>query len=189
MQKNVANQKVAIYAHDTISDIAKTGDAANLMAYISKDEASPVQSNDVNPVELDSTNMPGVYVFDLTQAETNCDSFMLYAKSSTTGVQCDIIKLQTSPGNYTALVIDANGMVKLASDGLDAVSVSEPSGDPVGWNFRQLFMWVIARFKNKHDKDSTNNEINVYNSSDSKITKQSYTAVGGDETVNKIAQP
>lgn len=79
--------------------------------------------------------------------------------------------------------------VKLASDGLDAVSVSEPSGDPVGWNFRQLFMWLIARFKNKHYKDSANNEINVYNSSDSKITKQSYTAVGGDETVNKIAQP
>jgi len=98
MQKNVASQKVLIYAHDTISDVAKTGDAANITAYISKDGGATAEHTtpSANPTELDSTNMPGVYVFDLAQAETNCDDFVLYAKSSTSGVAIDVVKMVTT---------------------------------------------------------------------------------------------
>lgn len=114
MEKNVASQKIAVYAHDTISDAAKTGDANNITAYISKDNASPVQSNDVNPAELDATNMPGVYVFDLTQAETNCNDFVLYAKSSTSGIAIDIVRLNTTPPNFGLQVVDADGRVDVS---------------------------------------------------------------------------
>ncbi len=78
---------------------------------------------------------------------------------------------------------------KLASDGLDSISITEPSGDPAGWNFRQKFMWFFARFLNKHKKDAATNIIEVYNQSGTKITEQSYTEVSGSETVEKVAQP
>jgi tryptophanyl-tRNA synthetase len=37
MFKNVASQKMVIYAWDTVNRVAKTGDAANITAQISKD--------------------------------------------------------------------------------------------------------------------------------------------------------
>jgi len=107
MQKKVASQKIQIYAHDTVSDSAKTGDAVNITAYISKDGASPAQSNDVNPTELDSINMPGVYIFDLLQAETDCNDFVLYGISATVGISIDIEHRTVVPANFADLVIPA----------------------------------------------------------------------------------
>ena len=93
MYKNVANQKITIYAFDTSTNLPKTGDAANITASISKDGASGASSNDVNPTELGG----GIYVFDLTQAETNCDMFTIYASSSTSNVQIVPKSLYTNP--------------------------------------------------------------------------------------------
>ena len=95
MKKNVASQTIAVYAWDTSADTTKTGDAANITAYISKDGAAGVQSNDVNPTELDATNMPGVYVFDLTQAETNANMFVISAKSATANITLAPVQVQT----------------------------------------------------------------------------------------------
>lgn len=97
MLKNTAGQKVAILAYDIANNAPKTGDANNITAYISKDGAAAVQSNDVNPAELSAANMPGVYVFDLTGAETNCETFFLYAKSATPDVQINPVKIETDP--------------------------------------------------------------------------------------------
>jgi len=130
MFKNIASQKVLIYAHDVISDIAKTGASANITAYISKDGAAPAQSNDVNPTELDSTNMPGVYVFDLTQAETNCDTFLLYAKSSTDSVAIDIVNLVTVPLGLSAQAkLDVNVEADTALANYDPPTRTEASSD------------------------------------------------------------
>ena len=41
-------------------------------------------------------------------------------------------------------------LVKLASDGLSGLTVTEPSGDPDGWSFEQKLLWLIMRFLNKH---------------------------------------
>ena len=109
MYKNVASQKVAVYAHDTSADAPKTGDAANITAYISKDGAADVQSNDVNPSEIDAATMEGVYVFDLTQAETNCDLFILCAESSTANVSHEPIIAYTV--DYVQSVTGAVGSV------------------------------------------------------------------------------
>jgi uncharacterized protein (DUF169 family) len=86
LKKNMAGQKVAVYAWDDGAGAPKTGDAANITAYLSKDGGAAASTNDMNPTELDSTNMKGVYIFDLTQAETNADLIMLVAKSATANV-------------------------------------------------------------------------------------------------------
>ena len=54
-------------------EFPKTGDRLNITAQISKDGGASAPLNQTNPAELDATNQPGIYVFDLTQAETNAD--------------------------------------------------------------------------------------------------------------------
>jgi len=103
MYKNVANQQIAIYAHDTDADAPKTGDAGNITAYISKDGGGVAQSNDVNPTELDATNAKGIYIFNLTQAETNCDLFVLSATSTTNNIQIEPVMAYTETSPVTAL--------------------------------------------------------------------------------------
>lgn len=88
--KNVASQKIHVYAYDSTTGAPKTGDAANITGYVSLDGTANA-IDDTNPAEVDSTNMPGLYVFDLTQAETNCDAFALVAKSSTANIRIEPI--------------------------------------------------------------------------------------------------
>jgi len=96
MIKNTASQKVAVFAWDTLNDTEKTGDAANIASQISKDGGTTAASNDAAPTELDSTDAPGVYLFDTTQAETNCDLFILFAKSSTSNIKLEPVILYTT---------------------------------------------------------------------------------------------
>lgn len=95
LYKNVASQKIAVFAYTASTGAAKTGDAAQITAYISKDFAAGAATNDTNPTELDATNMPGWYVFDLTQAETNAEVIVLAPKSSTSGVVLDQVQVFT----------------------------------------------------------------------------------------------
>jgi len=81
--KNEASQKLAVVAIDTSDGSLKTGDAGNITAQISKDGGASAGTDDTNPTELDSTNHPGVYIFDLAQAETNADLITLTAESAT----------------------------------------------------------------------------------------------------------
>jgi hypothetical protein len=94
--KNVASQKVAVYAYDTSGGAPKTGDAANITAQVSKDGGACAASSDTNPTELDSTNAPGVYLFDLTAAETNCDLLVLSADSATADVVIEPVLAYTA---------------------------------------------------------------------------------------------
>lgn len=82
MLKNTAGQKVVVLAWDTLAQAAKTGDAANITAKISKDGGSYTALSDTNPTELER----GRYAFDLTQEETNCDRWHLIPHSSTADV-------------------------------------------------------------------------------------------------------
>jgi len=86
MYKNIDSQKVAVYAWDGAAGVAKTGDAANITAEISKDGAASAATNDVNPTELDATDHPGIYIFDLTQAETNADLVVITPVSATADI-------------------------------------------------------------------------------------------------------
>ena len=86
MFKNVASQKVAVFAWDTIAEVAKTGDAAQISAQISKDGAACAATNDAAPTELDATDAPGVYIFDMLQEETNADMIVVAPVSSTDNI-------------------------------------------------------------------------------------------------------
>jgi len=85
MRRNIASQIALFYAHDTLSDAAKTGDSAQITVYISKDGAAPEEATNA-VTELDSTNMPGIYAITMAQAETNCNDLWIYAKSTSAGV-------------------------------------------------------------------------------------------------------
>jgi len=95
LYKNTAGQKIGVFAYTASTGAAKTGDAANITCYESIGFAAADQLDDVNPTELDATNMPGWYVFDLTQAETNGEVLIFAPKSSTSGVVLDQIQVFT----------------------------------------------------------------------------------------------
>lgn len=114
--KNQASQGIYLYAHDTANDVPKTGDAANITAYISKDGgAAATSTNSVS--EISATNMPGVYWLSLTQTETNANQLAIKGKSSTSDVQVDPILISTViPADYKA---DVSGLATAA--GLSAI--------------------------------------------------------------------
>jgi hypothetical protein len=93
--KNVADQKLAVYAYTVADGAAKTGDAANITCYLSKDWAGAAALTDTNPTELDATNMKGWYVFDLAQAETNAEVLIFSPVSATAGVVVDQVQVFT----------------------------------------------------------------------------------------------
>jgi F420-0:gamma-glutamyl ligase-like protein len=71
---------------DSATSRPKTGDAANLTAYVSIDAGTFTALTDTSATEMDATNAPGLYLFDLTQAETNGDHLLFTGRSSTSGV-------------------------------------------------------------------------------------------------------
>jgi hypothetical protein len=121
LQKNVSGQKIAVYAYDVAADAPKTGDAANITAQISKDYGAAAAVTDTNPTELDATDHPGVYVFDLTQAESNANALLLTPVSSTGDVVLDPIQIFTVPANFQLLSIDGSGLVNIIQAAADKV--------------------------------------------------------------------
>lgn len=75
-----------VFAWDTTTGVAKTGDAANITAYVSKDYGAVTVLGDTSATEMDATNAKGYYLFDAAQAETNGDCLMVSAKSSTSNI-------------------------------------------------------------------------------------------------------
>lgn len=133
--KNIASQKLAVFAWDTSADAEKTGDAANITGQLSKDGAAMAATNDVNPTELDATNAPGVYIFDMTQAETNADLLVLFAKSTTANIKLEPVLV------YTVAV----GLGNRVSVDATAVSGSSTAADNVEANIANLDATVSTR--------------------------------------------
>ena len=131
MFKNVAT-KIALFAFDTATGAAKTGDAANLTAYVSKDFGAVTVLADTSATELSAANAPGWYLFDLTQAETNADNLLFTGKSSTSGVSVVGRAIDTTPNRFSSLVIDAEGLADA-----NAVKVG-PTGSGTAQTARDL---------------------------------------------------
>lgn len=110
MFKNVASQKLTLLAIDTSTGAPKTGDSANITAYVSKDDGVVTVLGDATATELDATNAPGLYAFDLTQGETNADKLVFSGKSSTANIKIVPMTVYTMPNRFTTLVIDAAGL-------------------------------------------------------------------------------
>lgn len=108
MFKNVASQKIRVFAYDYTTGAPKTGDSANITAYVSKDYGAVTVLGDTSATESDATNAPGSYLFDLTQAETNADCLDFSAKSSTSNIRIVPITVYTDPPSYTSFVTPTN---------------------------------------------------------------------------------
>ena len=131
--KNVASQKVPVYAYDQTAGAAKTGDASNITAQISKDGGASAAVGDTNPTELDATDQPGIYLFDVTQAETNADLIVISAASSTADIVIEPLILFTIVGDGTRLTADTTAIsgdataadnLEAAFDGTGSVTIS-----------------------------------------------------------------
>lgn len=86
MFKNVA-AKFMVFAFDATTNVPKTGDAANITAYVSKDYGTVTALADTSATEMDATNAPGYYLFDGAQGETNGDCLLVSGKSSTSNIK------------------------------------------------------------------------------------------------------
>ena len=85
MFKNTAS-KFIVFAFDSTTNLPKTGDAANITAYVSKDYGTITVLADTTATEMDATNAKGYYLFDAAQAETNADELTITAKSATANI-------------------------------------------------------------------------------------------------------
>lgn len=118
--KNKA-QKLPVFAVDS-SGAPKTGDAANITAQLSKDGGACAALSDTNPTELDATNAPGIYLFDLTQAETNADLLVVCAKSTTSGVTLRPVIVFTEPEQRVAASVAGDVAGKILGGGAGTIT-------------------------------------------------------------------
>lgn len=115
MFKNVAGQKIKLFAFIPSTGLARTGDAANLTAYVSKDNGAVTALTDTSATEMSATNAPGWYLFDLTQAETDANDLLFSGKSSTADTAVVGSHVFTDPANYTSMLISAAGRVTVSA--------------------------------------------------------------------------
>lgn len=120
MNKNQASQKAYVFARNSSTGAAVTGDAANITAGLSLDGASPSATDDTNPTEVGG----GWYAFDLTQAETNADVVILYASSSTGSVLVSPKEIHTGQDANVTEVAGSSASVASTPD----VNVTQISG-------------------------------------------------------------
>lgn len=113
MFKNVSSQTVTLLAVDASTGLQKTGDSANMVFYVSKDDGTvtAISASSGVPTEVDSTNGKGLYKIALSQAETNADKLLFSGKSSTANVVVVPAVLYTLPANFTTLGITAGGKI------------------------------------------------------------------------------
>jgi hypothetical protein len=124
MYKNVASQKVQLFAFVPSTGLPKTGDAANITPYVSKDHGTVTVLGTTTATEMDATNAKGLYLFTLTQAETNANTLTFTAKSTSSDVAIVPRFFSTRPPNESGLLIDSNGSVTLADGGLTAAKIA-----------------------------------------------------------------
>lgn len=136
MQKNVASQKLIVFAFDATTNQPATGDAANLTAYVSKDYGSVTVLTDTSATEMDATNAKGYYLFDLAQAETNADTLLFSAKSSTSNIVVIAVPATvfTVPASFNSLTIANNAT---------AANVTRIAGAAVSTSTAQLGVNVV----------------------------------------------
>lgn len=117
MFKNVASTFI-VFAFDATTNVPKTGDAANLTAYVKIDAGSVTVLGDTSATELDATTAPGYYVFDAAQAETNGDRLLVTGKSATSNIKVigAPAVIFTRPAAFGLVAGAANGLLIAGSN-------------------------------------------------------------------------
>ena len=138
MYRNTSGQKITIFAFDTSTGSAKTGDSANLTLYVSKDGGTLTALTDTSATEVDATNGKGLYQFDLSQAETDAVMLDFAGKSSTANIQIVPIKIQTEPPYFSAMSVDSGGVVKANLAQILGTALTETAGY-IAAGFKKFF--------------------------------------------------
>lgn len=113
VERNVTGQKFTVVAIDSVTGRPKTGDAANITVYVSKDDGAVTVLADTSATEDESTNAKGCYTFDAAQAETNAIKLKVTGKSTTSGIDIVPQTLYTTPANWSLASIDGSGRVNV----------------------------------------------------------------------------
>tara|TARA_R100000458_G_C8277677_1_gene253298 strand:- start:644 stop:1399 length:756 start_codon:yes stop_codon:yes gene_type:complete len=126
MKKNVASQKVVVFAYDSITGAGKTGDSGNFTKTVSKDGAS-FSSGGGSFTEIAN----GYYTYAPTQAETNCDIFIMHVTSSTASVEVEDVviytdadlnaKIDTIDGIVDSILVDTGTTLDGKIDTIDGI--------------------------------------------------------------------
>jgi hypothetical protein len=145
MFKNVASQKLTVFAFDASGNTPKTGDGSNLTAYVSIDDGTVTVLGDTSATEKDATNAAGLYDFDLTQAETNGNKLVFSGKSSTANVKIVPITVYTRPAHFSNMVIGSGAVLPSGSFYYSDIRVTiNDSGSPPADNY------IISWFKDNN---------------------------------------
>jgi hypothetical protein len=132
MRKNQSGQAITMLAIDTATGKPKTGDAANLTAYVSKDDGAVTVLGDVSAAEIDATNAKGLYTWTLTQAETNADKLVFSGKSVTGNVEImPVTAYTTSEINAAAFAVAVRSELAVELARID-VAISTRTGGGSG---------------------------------------------------------
>lgn len=124
-ERNVANQKLVVFAFDTTTGAAKTGDAANITVYYKELGGSVTVLTDgglTEAAELDAINAPGYYEVDIAAGEIDTAYTYFFPKSSTANVGVvAVMPAFTIPAGFSA----GTGQVALADNGITAAKIQD----------------------------------------------------------------
>ncbi len=126
MFKNTAGQSVTFYVVDASTGLPKTGDSANILTYVSKDDGTVTLITAASgvPTEVDATNAKGLYKIALSQAETNADKLLFSGKSSTANIVVAPAVLYTIPASWTIPLVTLCTTVTTVTNQLTAAAIA-----------------------------------------------------------------
>jgi hypothetical protein len=130
MFKNVASQYGGFHAFNSTSHADISADGANCGIKLSKDFAAPVAASSTAAITaVTSVGFSGgLYKFELSQAETNCNCLIISVTSATANVVIKPQIIYTNPANFTATTISSAGLVSATAvnvtgiEGVDATN-------------------------------------------------------------------
>jgi len=185
----VTTGKVTIGTNDDKTGYGLADDAITA-AKFDETTAFPLASADSGSTQVARTGADGDTLKNLSDEIATVDTVVDAVKTKTDQLNFTGTDVKATLDGETVTVATNNDKTgyKLASDGLDSVSASEPSGDPSGWDFRDWLFWLCKiRFGGKTTCD--NNWLKSYTAADSELTKQSVNDDGTTQTIEKVQVP
>lgn len=164
MYRNVAGQKITMYARNTSTGAPVTGDDPNMTPRVAIDgSGTPTVLSTTTVVEWSSAKCPGLYYIQPTAAETNGEDVAYYITSTTANVECYRL-FSTYPASFSTqwisggggsvIIGDRTGM-ELASTGLNQILMRDLAAIPAfNAQVMDALSLLFMALRNKHITDS-----------------------------------
>ncbi len=119
--KNITGQGVYLFAYDTLNNVAKTGDSANITGSYALDGTNTNGFTTANPTEMGG----GVYWQPLATAETNANAIAFRWASATAGIQIAPVLVFTTGVSIPVVAPGAtNGMFIAGTNAATVITTS-----------------------------------------------------------------